>query len=166
MVYFKTEPEPSVPATLVSLSAPSTPSLGHFNPPQHGPRPQRTTVLALSIAVGLLAAAVVGLAAATGIMAKRASDAESAVSAQLAGGNGTAAGNGICPAMTATTTTTTTAVIVSPSGTNLPGNIDLLVADVSNGCDDEDEKITGTKYTTRREYLSFTHIKRPSNLTT
>ncbi|KAK4148350.1 hypothetical protein C8A00DRAFT_19811, partial [Chaetomidium leptoderma] len=107
---------------------------------QDGPSPRRTTVLILSIIVGVLAAAVVGLAAATGVMAKRANEAQSA-NAQLAV-------DGTCPPVTATTTTTTTAtaIMTSPDGTSSP--IAVEVVDISNGCDDKNQRVTGTTYTT------------------
>jgi hypothetical protein len=92
-------------------------------------------VLILSILVGILAAAVVGLGAATGLMAKRANDAESANPQAIVGGSS-------CPLQPTTTT-----VVVSASGTNEP--VAVPVGDVSNGCGEENEQISGTTYTTR-----------------
>ncbi|KXX78127.1 hypothetical protein MMYC01_200863 [Madurella mycetomatis] len=98
------------------------------------PGSRKTAVLMLSILVGILAAAVIGLAAATGVMAKRVSDAES-LNAQL----------GLvetCPPPTTTTTTTTT------TATALGSPITVAVDDITNGCAAENEKISGTTYTT------------------
>ena len=99
---------------------------------------RKKTIVILSILVGILAAAVVGLATATGLMARRASDAESANPPQQAV-------NGTCPTVTTTTTTTTTATVVSATGTNSPAP----VVDLSNGCSDKNERISGTTYTTQ-----------------
>lgn len=103
-----------------------------------GEAPRRKTVLILSILVGFLAAAVVGLATATGLMARRASDAESVNVAQNAV-------DGTCSAITTTATTTTTATVISASGTSSP----IPVVDLSNGCSDKNERISGTTYTTQ-----------------
>ena len=99
---------------------------------------RKKTIVILSILVGILAAAVVGLATATGLMARRASDAESANLPQQAV-------DGTCSTITTTATTTTTATVLSASGTNSP----VPVVDLSNGCSDKNERITGTTYTTQ-----------------
>jgi hypothetical protein len=140
---WSTQQQPqSVPSSHTPIQAaykpesqtPTTPVSPEEAPDGHRGGPRRT-VLILSILVGILAAAVVGLAAATGLMAKRANDAESANPQALLDGSS-------CPLQTATTT-----VVVTPNGTGQP--VAVPVADVSNGCGDENEQISGTTYTTR-----------------
>jgi hypothetical protein len=69
-------------------------------------------------------------------MARRASDAENA--------NPQQATNGTCSTVTTTATTTTTAVVASTSGAS-----PVPVVDLSNGCSDKNERISGTTYTTQ-----------------
>ncbi|KAH6843427.1 hypothetical protein B0I37DRAFT_217727 [Chaetomium sp. MPI-CAGE-AT-0009] len=107
---------------------------------QDGEGSRKKTILILSILVGVLAAAVVGLATATGLMARRASNAESA--------NPQQAINGTCPTVTTTaaTATATTTVVISTTGASDPP---APVVDLSNGCSDRNERISGTTYTTQ-----------------
>ncbi|GAB1315382.1 hypothetical protein MFIFM68171_05592 [Madurella fahalii] len=105
------------------------------------PNPRKTAVRILSILVGVLTVAVVGLAVATGVIAKRAGDAES-LNVQL----GLAE---TCPLPTTTTTiatATVTAMVFPPTGQNSP--ITVPVDPITTGCAAKDEKISGTTYTT------------------
>jgi hypothetical protein len=75
-------------------------------------------------------------------MAKRANDAESANPQAIVGGSS-------CPLQPTTTT-----VVVSASGTGEP--VAVPVGDVSNGCGEENEQISGTTYTTRSKQTRLT----------
>ncbi|KAM0328026.1 hypothetical protein ACHAQA_005427 [Verticillium albo-atrum] len=88
-------------------------------------------VLVLSIIVAALAAAVIGLAVGTGIQTNRANDANEKLSALSASGP-------------ATQTETVTVSASAPTETGY--------AAITRDCSDEDEKTTGTNYTT--EFLN------------
>ncbi|KAH6640178.1 hypothetical protein F5144DRAFT_87683 [Chaetomium tenue] len=138
-------PKPPVQASRSPFPIPTS---AYADSPAHGYSTRSTmgdgegsrqkTVLILSILVGVLAAAVVGLATATGLMAKRANDAETANLSQNAV-------DGTFSTVTTTATTTTTATVIAVSGTASP----VPIIDLSNGCGDKNEKISGTTYTTQ-----------------
>ncbi|KAK4147263.1 uncharacterized protein C8A04DRAFT_34008 [Dichotomopilus funicola] len=117
----------------------------------------KRTIVILSVLVALLAAAVVGLATAAGLLAKRVNEAEAEVAAAAAattGGN-TATSEGVCVGASdgtgtgttgdVATTTVTTTVRATATGTAQGSP----VVDVSNGCSDRDERISGTNYKTQ-----------------
>ncbi|KAK0673074.1 hypothetical protein QBC41DRAFT_396897 [Cercophora samala] len=99
-------------------------------------------ILILSVLVGVLAAVVVGLAAATGVMAKKAND-NLKLSSELAL-DGAAEGN-----EASATRTVTTTVLVAPVGDGTSSPVPVApIVDITRGCSDKNQKVTGTRYTT------------------
>ncbi|KAL1840167.1 hypothetical protein VTJ49DRAFT_741 [Mycothermus thermophilus] len=116
----------------------------------------RAVVVMLALIIALLAT-VTGLATALALQTKRSNDdigsssslscsadsAPSSFPSDAASSPSSASGT--------ETVTVTSTVVVSPSGTGSSDAIrlDLAIPDVSNGCGDPNQKLTGTTYTTR-----------------
>ncbi|KAL1841779.1 hypothetical protein VTJ49DRAFT_6617 [Mycothermus thermophilus] len=115
-------------------------------------RPSAVTITGLVIIV--LLGAVAGLATAFALQTRRVNNGGN--SASLASSN---CSSSSCATNTATVTTTVTLWATTGATNPQATRLDLAIADVSNGCNDPNEKITGTTYTPRRtQYPVFKRV--------
>ncbi|KAK4177136.1 hypothetical protein QBC36DRAFT_139233 [Triangularia setosa] len=154
---YNQEPKNYGGAMTVAAVQPSTPESSSTTSP--GPN-KKVTIL--SVLVGILAVVVVALAVAAGLMAKKASDKDAQIASmnaelQSVGGGSSSSSENNNGAAAAADKETMTVTVLAPSATGTgsggtggsSSTSAFLVEDVSNGCNDSSETITGTDYTTK-----------------